>query len=148
MSLRCSISDVDLVAEDGLLVATLEGGFDVDLKLGTRASQASDVSFVGFSLVSAALGVPVLAGEHLGVVGSVPSPVRLEPGSTAQVHFDVGDQRQVTGPVSALEISKADFESLCASGLLQIVVSIENSADGNRAKPVNSPAFLPSGCPQ
>ncbi len=147
VSLTGSIGNVNVaVAEQGF-VTQLAGGFDVYLELGERASGASDVSFTTFSLVSVDSGMPVLSKEHLSVVGSKATPLRIQPGANTTIHFDIGDQAQPGAAITAMELPKDDFAAICGAGSLQIVGTLQDSADGQRPSSLSSVAFSPTGCP-
>lgn len=147
VSLTGSIGNVSVAVSEQGFVANLEGGFDVYLELGERASGASDVSFSTFSLVRADTGAAVLAKEHLSVVGSKATPLRIQPGGSTTIHFDIGDQAQPGAPITAMELPKDDFAALCGAGSLQIIGTLQDSADGQRPSTLSSVAFSPNGCP-
>jgi len=133
------------VGEKGL-VTVLEGGFRVDLELGNRASQASEISFPSFSLVRADQGIAAIEREHLSVIGSKPTPLHVLQGAKETIEFRIGDQVRPGEPIEAMQISKGDFALVCGAGILQIVGTIEDSADRSRSTTVTSQGFLPVGC--
>jgi len=148
VSLFYSYSDVSVAVEQKTLVATLEGAFTINFKLGVRASQASDVSFGSFSLVREGEGPPVIEREHLSVVTGVSAPLHLEPGDEASLKFIIGFQDHPGAAVTPMEVSTSDYATVCAAGKLRIQGMVEDSANGNRPVPALSPEFLPGGCAQ
>lgn len=146
VSLTGSLGNVSVAVEEQLLVSTISGGFDVYLELGERASGATDVSFSAFSLVRADTGVPVLAQEHLSVVASKPTPIRVQPGDSTTVRFEIGDQGQPGGAVDPMELAKDDFATICGAGPVKIVGTLQDSANGQRTISLASAPFTPSGC--
>lgn len=139
-----SIGNVQLAVAQGPLVTTLEGGFDVALELGARASGGTDVTFSEFSLLRAGDSTPVLASEKLSVVSSQSGPVHLNPGDKATVHLQIGELRN--GAVAPAEADQADYEAICCAGTLVISGTMLDSASGSASTPLSSIAFTPSGC--
>ncbi|HNS96994.1 MAG TPA: hypothetical protein PLJ27_07505 [Polyangiaceae bacterium] len=147
VSLTGSIGNVHLGIEDAAFVSTLQGGFDVYLELGERASGPSNITFLTFSLVNADSGSPVLSKEHLSVVSSKSTPLTIQPGNNATIHFDIGDQSQPGANLEPMELSKEERPSLCGANRLQIIGTIQDSADGARPSTLTSVGFSPTGCP-
>jgi len=148
IALRCRISDMSVAVHKEGLGTYLQGSFDVFCKLGDRASSATDVSFTSFSLVRTDQGLPAINKEHLSVVTSTPLPLHLEQGESATVPFEIGDQDLPGGPVKPMTLSKDDLTMLCASGLVSVVVSVQEGVDGSRPQVATSEGFLPTGCPE
>lgn len=146
VSLNGSVGNIQLAVDDGVLVTTLSGSFDVYLELGERASGSTDVSFSAFSLVRADTGVPVLAQERLSVVASKATPVRVQPGDSTTISFQIGDQAETGGAVSPMEVAKDDYATICGAGQLKIVGTMQHSLDGQRSTSLASAPFTPSGC--
>lgn len=146
VSLTGSIGDVSLVVEEQALVTNLSGSFGIYLELGERASGASEVSFSAFSLLRVDTGAPVLAKEHLSVVSAKTLPVTIQPGNNTTIQFQIGDQAAAGGPVTPMELVKDDFAALCNAGSLQIVGTMQDSANGERPSQLSSVPFVPTGC--
>lgn len=146
VSLTGSIGDINLQVEEQVLVTNLSGTFGIYLELGERASEASDVSFSAFSLLRVDTGAPVLAKEHLSVVSAKTLPVRIQPGNKTTIQFQIGDQSAAGGPVTPMELAKDDFASICGAGSLQIVGTMQDSANGERPSRLSSVPFVPTGC--
>ena len=146
MSLTGSLGNVSLTVEDEMLVTKLSGGFDIYLELGERASGATDVSFSAFSLVRADTGAPVLAQEHLSVVASKDTPLRIDPGGSTSIRFEVGDQDTAGGTVTPMEVDKDDYATICGAGSVKIVGTMMDSANGQQPTTLSSGAFSPQGC--
>lgn len=145
VSLTGSLGNVSLTVEDEMLVTKLSGGFDVYLELGERASGASNVGFSAFSLVRADTGAPVLAQERLSVVASKDTPLRIQPGGSTSIRFEIGDE-DASGAVVPMEVDKEDYATVCGAGLLQIVGTMTDSAEGEKPTTLSSGAFTPDGC--
>lgn len=140
-----SVGTVQLNVKKTGFVTAVSGHFDVSLELGARAAGPTDVTFTEFSLVRIADGTPVLAGERLSVLASLPPPVHLEPGSSALVSFEIGDLRN--NAVVPMETDQADYASVCGAGELRVVGSINDTTAGTTSTtPLKSAPFLPSGC--
>ncbi len=146
VSLTGSLGNVSVVVEEQLLVSTASGGFDVYLELGERASDATDVSFSAFSLVRADTGALVCSCASIGVVASKATPIRIQPGDSTTIRFEIGDQAQPGGSVAPMELDKDDFASICGAGPVKIVGTMQDSANGQRSTSLASTAFTPSGC--
>jgi flagellar capping protein FliD len=129
------------VAQPNGLVTTVSGSFDLFLQLGARASDATDVGYTSFSLLKASDNTTVLSSP-LSVMGSAPSPVHINPGESATVHFTVG-----ASSTKPQETAKGDYASACAAGPLVLTVTITDSANGGQSQSISSSPFTPSGCP-
>lgn len=144
VSISGSIAEPRVVVVQGSLVTTIEGGFDVFLELGARASGGTDVTFSEFSLVRASDGTPVLAKEKLSVVSSATGPVHLSPGDKSTVQFEIGDVRN--GATVPAEIDQGDHATVCGAGELRITGTMLDTSSGAGSTPLSSAPFLPSGC--
>jgi hypothetical protein len=131
----------------GGLVSTLAGSFDVNLELGARASEATEVTFSAFSIVRADNDAQVLnvpQGKPLSWVATPPPPIRLNPGGKATMQVTIGTDK--SGVVVPMELPTADKDQVCGAGQLKIVGTIQDSANGAQSTPVSTQPFLPSGC--
>jgi hypothetical protein len=125
-----------LAVVDGPLGATLEGGFDLTLRLGARASGASETAFVSFSIKSAD-ETQVLV-EDVPVTSGTTSPVTVEPdGEELVVSFTV-DQAGDVLPSDAVD-------ALCAGDVVFSVV-LDDSLSTTTTLAASEP-FTVSGCP-
>ena len=140
-----SIGNVQVAVEQQLLVTNVSGQFAVSLELGARASDATDITFSEFSLVRVEDGTPVLTRD-LSVVSTRKPPIRLNPGDKTTVSFEIGDQTQAGAPVTAMELDKDDYATICGAGSVRIVATMHDSVNGERPQPLSSGGFTPSGC--
>jgi hypothetical protein len=121
---------------DGPLGATLDGGFDLTLRLGARASGPSETAFVSFSIKSADETQVIV--EDVPVTSSVSSPVTVEPdGEEVVISFTI----EQGGDVIPSEV----VDSLCAGEVVYSVV-LDDSLSTTTTVASSEP-FSVTGCP-
>jgi hypothetical protein len=117
----------------GVLGASLNGGFTLDLHLGARAAGPSTVSNPEFSILDAqAMGDIV---SPLSVTGDKMFPLTVQPDSDAIIHFTIA-----TGTTT---LPMSEEMSLCAPGGVQIK-GVFNDSLGAPQTPVYSGPFKPT----
>jgi hypothetical protein len=133
---EAGVESPSLEVIDGPLGATLDGGFDLTLRLGARASGPSETTFVSFSIKSAD-ETQVLV-EDVPVTSGVSSPVTVEPdGEEVVITFAIDQGGDV--------LPSALVDALCAGEVVYSVVVDDSLATTTTV--ASSEPFAVAGCP-
>lgn len=120
----------------GVLGLSMSGGFALQLHLGPRASDGSEVTLGAFDLMNEDQSVTIVS--PLPTVSEVASPVVVDVDSTVDV--------PVTFDSGADPLTTETEQAICGAGNLVIAGTIQDSLQDG-ATPVASPPFAPAGCP-
>jgi hypothetical protein len=133
---EAGVESPSLGVVDGPLGATLDGGFDLTLRLGARASGPSETTFVSFSIKSADDTQVIV--EDVPVTSGVSSPVTVEPdGEEVVISFTI----EQDGDVIPSEL----VDTLCAGEVVYSVV-VDDSLATTTTLATSEP-FTVAGCP-
>ena len=145
LTLKATVDNMNVNVEEKLLIASLDGSFDVKLELGEQAGDSCEVSFSAFSLVRADDGSDILS-KNINALTETATPVTISPGNSRTISFAIGELDEQQTQTTGMELPKADYASICNAGPVRIVVGVQNSANGERPTPVRSKAFDVTGC--
>jgi hypothetical protein len=130
VSLSVIFDQVTVTAQNGLLGASLGGGFTLHFVLGPEASGSTTVTLGNFTLQTAA---------GAAVVG----PLALSSGgATFPLVVDKGSTQTVTFTLMPTTLTLAEHDALCA-GQVQIVGSVMDTLKGG-TDPVESADISPT----
>jgi hypothetical protein len=130
-----SVEEASVAVSKGALGTTISGSFQLVLRLGPRASGASQVTVQKFEITSADQTKSIVPTLETTADAMFPVTVNLDSEERVLFTIDLGG--------AVLPVSAAD--ELCGAGGLKIAGSITDSLrDG--ATPVASAVFQPSGC--
>lgn len=133
---EAGVASPSLEVIDGPLGATLDGGFDLTLRLGARASGPSETTFVSFSIKSAD-ETQVLV-EDVPVTSGVSSPVTVPPdGAEVVITFTIDQGGDV--------LPSGLVDALCAGEVVYSVVVDDSLATTTTV--ASSEPFAVTGCP-
>ena len=133
VSVSASLLDAELSVEEGTLGTFLSGGFDLSVRLGPNAPQATTVSLESFSLVRASDQSELIA--PLPLVTSV-APFELAPGDERTLQLELDG----TNP-----IGQGIRDEICAEPVL-ITGTVTDTESEERSTPVQSDALSAGGC--
>jgi hypothetical protein len=136
VELTAAVERVSLSVQQGSLVASLQGTFDLALAVGDLApGDATIADPPTFQLVAAS------DRAKLAVLDALPEgaafPVTLKSGQNLTLHFSLTAQNT---------LAAADQPKICA-GPVVVVASYRDSLSGGRATSVDGPPARITGCP-
>jgi hypothetical protein len=134
---EATISSPSADVEGGVLGGRVSGAFVLELHLGPRASEGSDVTIGAFDLMSQDQTVTLLSPLPTDAA-SQPSPIRVEVDSTVSV--------PITFDTGADTIPTETHDAICAAVNVVLAGSIEDSLEDGLT-PVASSPFAVTGCP-
>jgi hypothetical protein len=121
-----------------VLGTTLNGGFELELHLGARASGASSVTIGEFSLVQPDQSTMVLSPLP-GLTASPTFPVMVQPNSSVGVAFTFSTGENL--------LSTAEESTICDSPGGLVVSGVLQDSLQDTSTPVYSAVFQATGCP-
>lgn len=127
------------------LAAQLNGGFRVDVALGSHAPSGTDIKMGNFQLVNASqapLQVLKFTARRVSEIHTVEDPpMHVEPGQSIKIHCTLADSPTASGQL----VTKEEQAALCGAGSsVQLTGAI---ADNSGAIPVSSASFAVQMCP-
>jgi len=131
-----SISAVVLQVQQSSLNTAVSGSFVIELHLGPRAAEASDVGLGQFSITDASGSqtlVPVI-----GFSADPPFPVTVDVDSTVDVTASLAAEDNL--------VDMGTLDALCASDGIVVTGALDDELSGGTID-VTSDPVPPSGCP-
>jgi hypothetical protein len=130
-----SVEEASVTVSKGALGTTISGSFQLVLRLGPRASGASQVTVQKFEITSADQTKSIVPTLETTADATFPLTVNLDSEERVLFTIDLGG--------SVLPATAAD--ELCGAGGLKIAGTIKDSLQDG-ATPVASAVLEPSGC--